>query len=96
MMLPYRSTFKVEGQCKRDLPVDERILPRAVRDVKLNGTGSVCAMFLHKRIESVLTAADDDDVAAFFHEFLCQAKSDSRGGANDDYLLVLEHHGNGL
>lgn len=64
----------------------------AVGDVELHSTSLVFAMFLDKRIQSVLSTAYCDDLGTFLDESISQCSTYARSGAHEKDASVLERH----
>ena len=81
-----------ESWLRPHLPLDKGIQADSVGDVVLDTAGLFGAVFLDKGVQSVLTTADGDDLAALEDELVGQCRPDSRGGADQEDALVGQGH----
>lgn len=89
---PCQSHSKAESWMKPHLPLNKDIQAGPVGDIVLDTAGLFGAVFLDKGVQSVLTTADGDDLAALEDELVGQCRPDSRGGADQEDALVGEGH----
>lgn len=64
----------------------------AVSNIKLDGGGIGGAMLCNKCVQSVLSAANSNDLGSLGNELVGQASTNARGRANNEDRLVSERH----
>lgn len=67
-----------------------------LHNVEYLGGDLLGAMLLHEGVEVILSPAGNDQLGSILHQLVGKLLADTRGGTNDQDLLIIEWHDESL